>query len=304
MLALLLADLDWSAPPECPSREIVERDARALAEDRATQLVGNARIRRSGSEWILELTMPQTEPRILAARSCGELGQAVAAILAMRGSAPEPSQPPVENAAPASSPPDEPTDAVVARPTAARDRTASHDPSRPRRGRFAAGLSFGGALGLPNLSPAMGTTLSFTPGAARVEIYGLWSPPSYTRDTISTTRYTMTVAGVRGCAMVRGAWLGIGPCVGAEGGVVTGATVAPNDSSVVLSGPQRRTWAAATAGALLTARMGPITFRVDLEAIVPTVRTMGPDFSAFTAEPERTWAVVPRALAGAELTIP
>ncbi len=104
-------ELDWSAPPECPTKSQVLLDAQGLARSESAALhteripVQAAITAEADGPWLLILRVDNAERRVRG-DSCAELGRAAALFLALlveplRG----PSEPPSAPKAPAASPP-------------------------------------------------------------------------------------------------------------------------------------------------------------------------------------------------------
>ena len=285
--------LSWHAPPGCPSAERV-RDAalRSTGKEAREPLEAEARVER-GDRWRVTIRSTRNgtpaEERTVEGASCAAVAEATSVILAIAMIPPGRDAEAKAKAAPeresAASSPD-PSASASPAPRAstsegegprastneAAEKSAGAPADREAYRRSFAGMAGGAtdATTLPAAALGGRIGLAWTPGRARVEIAGSYfSGQSKTTDASQAgARFTLLVAGARGCwALLRGA-VELSPCAGADVQVMRakGFGAAQNYDA---SGA----WLSAAGGALVRVPLGSwFALRADADAIVPLSR--------------------------------
>ena len=221
-LPLLPVDLTWTAPAECPSHDAVLDDvARILSHSSGTRAPASAQAEVARDErgrWHATLRVDArgaSSERALEAESCEAIATASALILAIavEGGMPEPAEPPptAESKAPAPGP----------QPAApARRLPASHLLVA------AAGVVDAGML--PGASYGAEAALGWTYEATGFRVRALGSANWFADQDVKPLageggRFSPFAGAIRGCASLQRAAFDVGPCLGAEVDVMTGA---------------------------------------------------------------------------------
>ena len=288
-------DLVWDAPPECPSRaEVV---AAAVSPRANLALRAEARVTRT-PDWAVELHVSGGRRRI-EARTCAELAEATALILAlaMEGADGEGLPPETGTAAP---PPSRPT------PPPHGGGTEAHpDSGTPRAratlARFTVGAS--GALTtaiLPGLGTAGGASLAWTPGRLRVAVDGALHgvQSGMIAGSSSGARFALRNLGAGVCAGFSAGPTSLAPCAGA-----VLFDVSAHGTGVDASYDAGASWLAVAAGGRASLPLrDAVALVASADALVPLSRP------TFVVEGEgtvhRPAALGARAGIGVELTIP
>ncbi|WP_394845048.1 hypothetical protein LZC95_49350 [Pendulispora brunnea] len=239
--------------------EIAEAMGQAPAERRAR---ARAVVVHEGDEWIVDLTTEMGGPphhRTLRAGTCGELGSAVATVLALEvsgGQRHELAPPP---AAPAS------------------EKPRDEGPSTRRGGeaskrQFALSLGAAGATGATgDASLGVGGAISWLPARWRVELAVVYFPPTEVArgDLGIRGDFDLVAGSVGGCyTFVLGA-VSLGPCLGAEVGRLHASG---SGSAVRTSSESASLWLAGKAGGLAVWQLGRFALRMQLDSIIPSSR--------------------------------
>jgi hypothetical protein len=220
-------ELDWVAPPECPTGAQVLEDARGLVTsdhqaNPAERLTVRAVVELlADNRWRLSLTVGASKRRVEAA-SCAELGRAAALFLALlvdplrreMPAAPPPSEPPPEPAASSRPPPPVPS-----------ARTEPRSPPEPALVRLALGAGGGldyGTLPAPVLLGTVGASVGL--GAWEFDVRGSLGGKHTRRLGPGTgANLVPTIVELEGCyAVPFGTSVRLGPCLGGEVGVMHG----------------------------------------------------------------------------------
>jgi hypothetical protein len=255
--------LTWIAPPECPSRDTVQREiAVAAGRSAPRDIVADANVERvSDRVWRLRLATQidgTKSERWLEAPSCAELAEAAALVLAIEAGADERSTRSAEPEAPAL-------------PIATEDSPPERAPGSASRW-FAVGVSGGidvGALASPALG--VGAWAAWLPGRTRLAIDVVYFPPAGIERSGRGIggQFDLFVAGATACRSLLDTKLDLAPCAGVEAGRIAAQGTG---SQVVESIDEARPWVALRAGALLAYPVGRFAVRADLGAVVPLVR--------------------------------
>ncbi len=234
--------LTWTAPPGCPDAATIRAKVDGWLAGRVggegTMLV-EASVAHTQDRWDMEVRTEfagSTDSRRIAARSCAELGDSLALVVALaleplllgNAAVPEnnhavPLQAPVKSLPKLGSVAEaHPHDHRIARtgtrefsPTRARaDPYRAH---RPRAGmRLQAGLEYGA---VPGVAPYLAASFAAIWPRWQVEFSGGWIGPRQRTSMGTSVRVQLGVVGARGCALpTLGRWQ-IPVCVGLESGV-------------------------------------------------------------------------------------
>lgn len=270
--------LTWNAPSECPTRADVEREVgQILAASTAPASAVSARadVTRLGEKWHVELAIASSEgrgERRLDASSCGELGSAVALIVALAvdpGARPPP--PPVPSAPDAGAP-----EAAAAAPP---------PPPRPGSDSTTLGVALGAAATadfgtLPSTGVGGEAVVALVVDRLRVEGRGRIFAKQRALDPANAAQgvdFTLLGGGLRGCFAAIAGTVSLAPCAGAglerlsAAGFGGNASFSRDAAFVTLDGGALLTWSFARWLAL----------RAELEGVVPLAR---PSFVVLRAD--------------------
>lgn len=238
-------ELSWTAPPECPTADVVRERVAALAAEASggsgVMFVG-ATVTAVEGGYSLELRTEhegRRDDRTVEARQCDELGDSTALVVAISLHPPIAEGPdggsieavaesestteadPVETSAPVEAEPvdpDDPSPGVVAtEPVSvpARVRQRSRSPQRLAL-RLAPGFEVGG---LPGLGGATQAALALVWPPLRIEVVGAWLWPRR-GDSDPPALYQAGLVGARGCGQPGIGRVAFPLCLGVEGGAL------------------------------------------------------------------------------------
>jgi hypothetical protein len=299
----------WNAPEECPSADTIRAQVNALlggaSVPASRPLAVHATARRvSEDRWRLELRIDADKGggrRALEARSCRELADALALIVAMsidpervRGEAPAtaaasaapttaaspttappsdaPATTPPASAPPASAPP---ASAKERPPPPAENESTPNEPQEPGPWSVFLGAS-GDAGALPGLAYGVLAGVGWRAARWRAEASGAFWPTE--REALASApqsggRFWLAAGTLRGCYALVASAVDLGPCAGLELGAFTG-------TGYGLAFTQSKTapWGAGLVGGSLLWHPGERWgLRLELDALVPFFR---PTFTA------------------------
>jgi hypothetical protein len=236
--------------------------------------------------------------RMIDAKTCPELAEAAALVVAMALRTPVEEPRPDEGNASA----DPPAPPPLAGPERASEPAPAPGATRAIRApAFAIGISVDGITGvLPSVAPAAAVRVAWLPGRARVELsaYATVHEDALVPSTARGTELRMLGASARGCwtfPLVRG--VDVAPCAGVEG-------VRISSSGVGIASPHDgATWGAAgSLGARAAfALNGPLSLTLAADALAPTARPrffLDGDPVTVLHQPAAVWG---RASLGAEV---
>ena len=235
-------ELDWSAPPQCPTSAAVEARIESYVEDVPPDVSVRveATVTESAEGWSLTLETTDDEgrsqQRVVSDPDCEALAEVTAVLTALaidksteeREQAPPPQPEPALPAAPEETfrPEDAPTPPPVAEPP--EDRPS---PQAPAPDPLRLGVRVAGGFGLGWMPPGGDVGLAFTLGRARwgLEAEALLGAPRQVRlaslDGIGVDLLGWTAA-VRGCGVVGlGTKVDLPLCGGVEAGQLRGDPV-------------------------------------------------------------------------------
>ncbi|HEY5146647.1 MAG TPA: hypothetical protein VII82_07755 [Polyangiaceae bacterium] len=275
-------ELSWSAPPECPSVESVRLTiSRSLAGVQVdARVAARVTVVRAGdvhgytAHVVVETTDGGGE-RDLNARSCPELADAVALVIALAVNPRARMVPREEVQAPAPAPASAPVPALAAAPVPgpasapapAPAPVPAPAPSRTHEGVALALLEPLETGLLPAPRAGVGVALVGRRGAlvAEARLTG-WAPATARLATGGAARFTSGAAHLRACPVVnRGAWE-LGACAGIEVDGLAGAGSGQGGSAVAV-------WAAPMAGAHAVYWVLPrFGLRLDPDVVFPLTR--------------------------------
>jgi hypothetical protein len=303
--------LEWRAPtPACPTAERVRADVDELLggnprADDNRRVAADARISSTASgRWRLTLRVQlngaKAGQRTLYARSCQELAEATALIIAFeydpevvksrKGDVPKPD----EGTEP-SEPPPEP---VPSPPTSEGRAPTDPHPSRKTNVGFAVGLSAAGEVGaLPSATVGIGLTGALLLPYVRFELEGdAWLPERETTSTRPDTggQFTFLSGALSGGPRLFVGRVELVPCVGMDLGFMHASGY-----GVTQPGRASALWRAPLGGVLLIVSTRRIGFRFELVALVPLDRPRW--ILEEVGEVGQTGVIGGRAEAGAEL---
>jgi hypothetical protein len=301
-------DIIWDAPPECGSRdELVGRIETLLGRplgqpgDPDLEVVGRVEAEADGLLLVLDFRQPVARVRELRGRSCDELRDGVALVLAVTidplvpvvESSGEPAAPPERNPEPAAAP--EPAVATETEP-------APEPPTEPRSApelgvllRFAGGIQY---LALPGIAGGPSLAVALRWRALRVELVGTWWLSKAARfEQLPEVGATLSLGWVapRLCGVPSTARVSFPLCAGVEFGGMRGAAFGLADARI-----HTLPWIAAELGGALRAALpGPMALWIGVEGVIPLVR---PGFTiAGLGELHRVPALAFQALLGLEI---
>lgn len=251
--------LDWSAPPDCPTRDAV---LRALDRLRAPTPSGDPRrppsmraavamARRDDGRWLVDVqavSRGATSQRQLVTATCAQAGDAVALILALALDAPAPAAVPVPPVVP---------------------------PSRPRASRVRFALRGSLALDVGALpAPAAGLDLTVSLLWKRLRVEATFAYWFARRAAVGDGRggdVGLVAGAVRGCYGWRRGSVEPRLCGALEGGAMRGRSV-----GLFPAGAGASPWWGLSVGAALAWRVAPrLALQTAVDAVVPL---SSPDF--------------------------
>jgi hypothetical protein len=219
------AEVEWSAPPSCPSRaEITERIERAL--EGAGPVAVRATVTRRPSGYHAQLFVRGARgdgTRELDAPTCATVSDMAVVVVAMSATT-EPEEPaPAPSPSPAPEQVDGPSREAAVDPPAQKNIEPRAEPERASSGPRArasiaprAGLDFGL---LPAAAPVLGGAIAWSPAPwIRAEIGGgvLTAQSTPFDGSTAGARFSAWSAGARACLSALQGAVELGPCLGAE----------------------------------------------------------------------------------------
>ncbi len=305
-------ELEWIAPPGCPSAaEIEARLATLLPGDPAGEGVlavrGVVTASPAGLDLVLVSTFrDQVERRELHAPDCRELGEATAVLLAVAlepGRAAEIAEhaPAVASDAPPAAITDGSATTSVA-PTDANDDAAALRASPRTSPRRRARRPYGGAVriaggldagALPPLTGAVQLAFVLEWPRARMEVHGVWLTPVFRELDGPGASFQLGAAGISGCGRLFVRAVEFPLCAGVEAGAVQAR---PDDLET--DAIQRSPWLGAIAGVGVARAWGPVGVWAAVQGVG---RLVGAEFQLEGRTLLRQWPVSVRALLGIEL---
>lgn len=290
--------IHWEGPPECgPRDELVARIEGLLGRplgqpgDPELEVVGRVEADPDGLRLVLEFTRPVERVRELHGKTCGELRDAAAVVLAVT----------IDPLVPLEEPEPESTPEPEPEPTPEPEPQPTLEPTPPRKEPIELRLRFAGGVqyrALPWVAGGPSLALGLRWRALRAELVGAWwltRAARFEQQPEVGATISLGWVAARACGVPTTARVAFPLCAGVELGGVRAVPF-----GIAAARARTLPWIAAElGGALVVALPGPLALWIGVDGVIPLVR---PGFTiAGLGELHRVPAFAIQSLVGLEI---